>query len=103
MAQAIVRPHLEKFLDFTARNIGLNVGIEQIKVAENCPFAHKTLADMQVRRVTGVIVMAIRKPDGKVQFNPPAEARIISGDHLIAVGEPDGLRQFEDLLNGVGA
>lgn len=103
MAQAIVRPHLEKFLDFTARNIGLNVGIEQILVAEKCPFAQKTLAEMQVRRVTGVIVLAIRKPDGKVLFNPPAEAKIVTGDHLIAVGEPDGLRRFEDLLNGVAA
>jgi voltage-gated potassium channel len=103
MAQAIVRPHLEKFLDFTARNIGLNVGIEQLLVGDRCPFADKTLAEMQVRRVTGVIVLAIRKPDGKVNFNPSADAKILTGDHLIAIGEPEGLRLFEDLLNGVAA
>jgi voltage-gated potassium channel len=103
MAQAIVQPHLEKFLDFTARNIGLNVGIEQMEVTENCPFVEKTLAQIQAPRVTGVIVIAVRKPDGKVLFNPPAETKVLAGDHLIAMGEPDGLRRFEDLLNGVAA
>ena len=32
MAQAIVRPHVQQFLDFTTRNIGFDVGIEQVQV-----------------------------------------------------------------------
>jgi K+/H+ antiporter YhaU regulatory subunit KhtT len=36
-------------------------------------------------------------------FNPPAEAKISRGDHLIAMGEPQGLRRLEVLLTGVRA
>jgi voltage-gated potassium channel len=58
---------------------------------------------MQVRKETGVIVLAIRKADGQMVFNPPADARITIGDHLIAMGEPQGLRRLEALLTGVSA
>jgi voltage-gated potassium channel len=103
MAQAIIKPHVQQFLDFTTQNMGLDVGIEQVRVIEGSVFAGKTLAEMQVRRETGVIVLAIRKADGQMLFNPPAEARITSGDHLIAMGEPQGLRRLEALLTGVPA
>ena len=65
------------------------------KSGQRSAFAGKTLAEMQVRRETGVIVLAIRRADGEMLFNPPAEARISSGDHLIAMGEPQGLRKLE--------
>ena len=103
MAQAIIKPHVQQFLDFTTQNMGLDVGIEQVKVIEGSAFAGKTLAEMQVRRDTGVIVLAIRKAEGEMLFNPPADARISSGDHLIAMGEPEGLRRLEALLTGVPA
>jgi voltage-gated potassium channel len=103
IAQAIIKPHVQQFLDFTTQSIGMEVGIEQVQVAERCAFAGKTLADMQVRRETGVIVLAIRKAGGEMFFNPDADAKISGGDHLIAMGEPQGLRRLEKLLTGAPA
>jgi voltage-gated potassium channel len=103
MAQAIVKPHVQQFIDFTTRNMGLEVGIEQISVEPMSPFADKTLAEMQIRRDTGVIVLAIRRAGGEMLFNPPAEAKIAGGDHLIAMGEPQSLRRLEQFLTGVAA
>jgi voltage-gated potassium channel len=104
MAQAIVRPHLQQFLDFTTRSdIGLKVGIEQVQVGHRCAFAGKSLEDMAIRRDTGVIVLAIRRASGEMLFNPPPEATVTSGDHLIAMGEPQGLRKLENVLMGVPA
>jgi voltage-gated potassium channel len=62
----------------------------------------QSLADM-VRRDTGVIVLAIRRSSGEMVFNPPPEVRVQSGDHLIAMGETDGLRKLEQMLTGVVA
>ncbi len=98
MAQAMLRPHVSQFIDFTTKNVGLDVGIEQVRVAEKCEFVNRTLAQMQVRRELGVIVLAIRKADGSMQFNPDAEAVLIGGDFLIAMGEQDSLRRLERLL-----
>src|SRR5580658_1575244 len=103
MAQAIVRPHVQQFLDFTTSNIGLNVGIEQVQVGHRCEFAGKSLAEMAIRRDSGVIVLAIRRASGEMLFNPPPEATVTSGDHLIAMGEAQGLRKLENVLMGVPA
>ncbi len=103
MAQAIVRPHVQQFLDVTTRNIGFNVGIEQVQVGARCAFAGRSLEEMAIRKETGVIVLAIRKSSGEMQFNPPPEARVVSGDYLIAMGETQGLRKLENVLMGIPA
>jgi voltage-gated potassium channel len=103
MAQALLKPHVQQFLDFTTQNMGLDAGIEQVRVGDKSAFADQSLADMQLRRELGVIVLAIRKASGEMLFNPPAEAKILGGDHLIVMGRPDGLRRLEQLLTGVAA
>jgi voltage-gated potassium channel len=103
MAQALLKPHVQQFLDFTPQNMGLDAGIEQVRVADRSAFADQSLADMQLGRELGVIVLAIRKASGEMLFNPPAEAKIIGGDHLIVMGRPGGLRRLEQLLTGVPA
>lgn len=102
MAQALLKPHVLQFLDFTMqRNMGLEVGIEQVRVAERSSYAGRTLGEMDVRRDTGVIILAIRKSSGEMAFNPAAESRVAAGDHLIAMGEPKQLQKLEQLLTGV--
>jgi voltage-gated potassium channel len=98
MAQSMLRPHVAHFIDITTKDVGLNVGIEQVRVPEKSGVAHRTLEQMQIRRDLGVIVLAIRKGDGTMNFNPPADAEISGGDYLIAMGEPDNLRRLEALL-----
>ena len=100
LAQALLRPHVAQFLDFATTNMGLNVAIEQVRVAPKTEFESKTLREMQIRRELGVIVLAIRKSDGEMVFNPPAEMEIRAGDFLIVMGEPPNLRNLEALLIG---
>ena len=101
MAQVMLKPHVSQFIDFTTKDIGLDVGIEQVRVSATCEFASKTLQQMQIRRELGVIVLAIRKTDGRMLFNPPAEAEIEGGDFLIAMGESANLRRLEQMLTEV--
>jgi voltage-gated potassium channel len=103
MAQALLKPHVQQFLDFTTQNVGLDAGIEEVRVAERSAFTEQSLAEMHVRKELGVIVLAIRKANGEMQFNPPAEATISGGDHLIVMGRPDGLRKLEQLLAEIQA
>lgn len=100
LAQALLRPHVAQFLDFATKDMGLNVAIEQVRVAPDSEFVSKTLRDMQIRRELGVIVLAITKSDGRMLFNPPAETQICAGDFLIAMGEQPDLQRLEDRLTG---
>jgi voltage-gated potassium channel len=99
MAQALLKPHVQQFIDFTTQNMEVKVNIEQVRVAARSAFADATIAGMQIRSELGVIVLAIRKADGKMVFNPPPESRILVGDHLIVMGQPEGLQKLERLLN----
>ncbi|MGI8989980.1 MAG: potassium channel family protein [Bryobacteraceae bacterium] len=100
LAQALIRPHVATFLDFTTNNMGLDVAIEQVRVAPATEFVSKTLREMQIRRELGVIVLAVRTSDGRMNFNPPAETEIRAGDFLIVMGEQPSLRNLELLLTG---
>jgi voltage-gated potassium channel len=96
LAQAILRPHVVQFLDFAT--IGLDVGIEQVRVAEQSEYATKSLRQMNLRQKIGVIILAIRKANGDMLFNPDADTQIVGGDYLIAMGEADALHRLEQLL-----
>jgi len=103
MAQVMLKPHVFQFIDFTTKSMGLDVGIEQIRVPGASQFTSKTLEQLQIRREMGVIVLAIRKSDGRMLFNPAADAEIEGGDFLIAMGETGNLRRLEHTLTGVRA
>jgi voltage-gated potassium channel len=98
LAQALLRPHVVQFLDFTTHDIGMDVSIEQVRVSESSEVVSKTIKEMQLSRDLGVIVMAIRKSDGKMLFNPPADTAVHGGDYLIVMGQLQKLRALESLV-----
>ena len=100
LAQSLLRPHVVQFLDFTTKDIGMDVSIEQVRVSENSEVVSKTIKEMQISRELGVIVMAIRKNDGKMLFNPPADTAVHGGDYLIVMGQVQNLRALETLATG---
>ncbi|HUA58237.1 MAG TPA: potassium channel protein [Verrucomicrobiae bacterium] len=100
LAQSLLRPHVVQFLDFTTKDFGSDIAIEQVSVAETSEMISRTIRDMQIGRDLGVIVMAIRNRDGNMIFNPAADTAIRAGDHLIVMGQQEKLRMLESLLSG---
>ena len=49
--------------------------------------------------LVGVIVLAVQRTNGVMQFNPPADLRMESGDVLIAMGERQKLKRLEQEMN----
>ena len=103
LAQALLRPHVVQFLDFTTQDVGQDFNIEQVSVADDSEVVSKTIRDMQLGRDLGVIVMAIRKRDGEMLFNPPADTAIRGGDFLIVMGRGESLRSLETIVAGRGS
>jgi voltage-gated potassium channel len=96
LAQSLLRPHVVQFLDFTTKEIGEDVAIEQVRVAD--AIAARTIKDMQLGRDFGVIVLAIRRADGKMLFNPTADTIVNAGDFLIVMGRQENLRTLEGAI-----
>src|SRR5271157_336350 len=98
LAQSMLRPHVVQFLDFTTKDIGQDIAIEQVRVADTSEMVSRSIRDMQLGRDLGVIVMAIRNRDGRMLFNPPADTAVRAGDYLIVMGRREMLRTLEGLL-----
>jgi voltage-gated potassium channel len=103
LAQSLLKPHVVQFLDFTTGDLGLEAGIEQVRVSESSELVSKTIRDLQLGRVMSVIVLAIRDKNGTMRFNPPADTAISGGDYLIVMGKHDNLQTLEALLGGTRA
>jgi voltage-gated potassium channel len=98
LAQALLRPHVVQFLDFTTKDIGEDIAIEQVRVSDASEMAEKSIRELQLGRDLGVIVLAIRGGDGQMRFNPTADTRVSPGDYLIVMGRQEKLRTLEGLV-----
>src|SRR5271166_3321707 len=99
IAQTFIRPNVVDFFD-TAMNQQRPLEIEEVKVGKGAPLAGQTLEASRIRQELGVIVLAIKGEHSAMRFNPPPDEVIHEGDHLIAMGDPEGLRQLEDSAVG---
>ena len=67
------------------RGTGLAAGGNLVR--ETASFANKNLMDSGIRRRHDVIVVAIKRQDGDMLFNPKPGTMILSGDIMIVLGE----------------
>jgi voltage-gated potassium channel len=95
IAQTFMRPNVLDFFD-TAMNQQRPLEIEEVKVGRGARLIGKTLEGSRIRQELGVIVLAIKGENTPMRFNPPPDEMIHAGDHLIAMGDPEGLRKLED-------
>jgi len=94
IAQSFLRPHVVSFLDTATTHLGRDLEIGEVLVSAQSIFAGKTIENSSLRQDRGVIVLAIKREDG-MHFNPAPDDRIVPGDYLIAMGEPNQLRRLE--------
>jgi voltage-gated potassium channel len=57
------------------------------------------LKDSGIRQNFDLIIIAIRKKDGEMIFNPSFDTRMECGDTVIVMGQPDNLARFNVALN----
>ena len=99
MAHRIIRPTVTSFLDFAFAHRRKDIQMEEIPVSESSELVNVMLRDSGIRQNFNLIIIAIKKPDGSMLFNPSFEAVIRPADTVIAVGEVDNLQQLEHVLN----
>src|SRR5713226_3990292 len=96
IAQSFLNPHVVSFLDTATTHLGLDLEIGEIAVMAGSSFAGKTIEASRIRQERGVIVLAIKRPQG-MKFNPAPDDQIEAGDFLIAMGEPAQLKKLQEM------
>ncbi len=99
MAQRIIRPTVTNFLNLAFAHKRKDIQMEEIPVNSSSGLINVMLKDSGIRQQFNLIIIAIKKPDGSMLFNPSYEAIIEAGDTVIAVGQEGNLQKLEDKLN----
>lgn len=99
MAHAILRPTVIDFLEMAFTDQKTDINFEEIPVAAECQLIDTTLMASKIRQDLDVLIIAIKKSNGEMEFNPKPDSRIEEGDTIITVGQHANLKKLECLLN----
>lgn len=99
LAHSILRPNVTDFIESvtTGDMAKLNLQLEEVAIAPHSRIAGSTLQQSEIRKKLGIIIVAMKKKDGAMGFDPAAESRIEAGDCLIALGTAESLRKLEEM------
>ena len=89
MAQVILRPHVDAFLERAFDTGALDLHMDEIVVQKGSLLDGKSLRSSQFRQRFEAIVVALVRADGSSTFNPDPSIEIRANDVLIAFGKPD--------------
>ena len=87
MAHLIIRPTVVDFLDLATQASDLGLRMEELVVSEQAACVGKTLIETGLRQKYGIIVVAIKRADAPMLFNPGSDTKVMAGDILIVLGE----------------
>lgn len=97
MAQVLKRPTVVDFIDTTSMDGKLGLVMEEAVIGTGSPIAGKTLVESNIRRDFGIIIVAIKKPDNRMIFNPAPSEILEAGDVIVAIGKKDDLTQMQKI------
>ncbi len=100
MARQLIHPSVMEFMDVVMHQGQVEFRIEEIQVKAGSSLDGKTLEECNVRRRTGVNVLAVRRPTGEILTNLSGDFVLRPGDVLIGLGTPKQLEALSHLAEG---
>jgi len=97
IANSILKPAVVDFIEFATKIGNLELQLEEILLDKGSILSERTLVDTGIGRDLEIIIVAIKRPDGTMEFNPNSTSIINSGDTLVALGEASKLKELEKL------
>ena len=98
IAQTVIRPSVADFIDLTFHGGDIALQMEELRVGPLSEMAGVALKDSGIRQKLDLIILAVKKIDGRMIFNPQAETVIDGGDTLIAMGTRASVEKLGDIL-----
>ena len=95
LALTALRPAVVDFVELATSSENLELAMEQVSIGAGSGLAGRTILEANIRQRFGVIVVAIQREGGHMDFNPPHDAVMRVGDDLVVLGRPGQLRDLE--------
>jgi voltage-gated potassium channel len=95
LAQTALRPAVVDFVQLATSSENMDLNLEQVHISSGSPLDGCNLVDSGVRQRFGVVVVGIRRADGRMDFNPEPEMVMRAGDDLVVLGRGSSLKELE--------
>ena len=92
----LTRPAAFELMELVTGRQSLDLEIAELALPEACPLCEATLASAEVRKRTGVIVVALKRPDGTMVFNPDSDVTMRRGDTVVLLGRRENVDRFRE-------
>lgn len=96
MSRALLKPTIADFMESIVAET-LDFTFEEILVRSNSIYAGKKLRDIDTSGELNILIVAIRRKNGKIVFNPGGDFEIADGDLLLAVGNAESMKEMLEL------
>jgi voltage-gated potassium channel len=93
IANILTRPRLVDFIEVAAKSVELEV--DEFVVSAESPIAGRSLRESNIRQIADVMVVAIKRPDGRSAFNPGADEVVHANDTLVTIGPRGAVSRLE--------
>ena len=94
MAQNVLRPNVTNFMELAMRGSEMQLQMEEIEVPQNSYLVGKDLIQSGIRPDFNLIIIAIKKSDESMSFNPGPKEIIEAQDTLLLVGTSNDFKRF---------
>jgi len=98
IAHSLLKPAVVDFIEFATKSGNLELQMEEIRVRDDSHIINRTLDECGIRKEMGIIIVAIKRASGEMEFNPKSTSVIKKGDILVAMGETKQLKALEELI-----
>jgi voltage-gated potassium channel len=95
LAQTALRPAVVDFVQLATSSENLDLNLEQVRISAGSSLDGRSLVEAGVRQRFGVVVVGIRRTDGRMDFNPAPETAMHAGDDLVVLGRAGSLKDLE--------
>lgn len=97
MAQNVLRPTVTNFIELAVRG-GIDLQMEELAVTPSSELCGLDLIESKIRPRFNLIIIAIKKENGDMVFNPGPKEVIACNDTLLAVGKKTNLSELKAIL-----
>lgn len=97
IAHTLLKPAVVDFIEFATRSQNMELQMEEVRVKEKSQIVDQSLDESGIRKDLGIIIVAIKRETGEMEFNPTSTSIIRKGDTLIAMGRMEQLKAMEEL------
>lgn len=97
MASQMLRPNVVDFLDTMLREKTGTLRVDEARVAAGSELEGRTVGEANIPLSTGAVLLALRRPDRRFEFNPSPDRKLEPGDTLVVVGEMDQLKKLRHM------